>query len=792
MYEPAVPVCPRRCSLTLGGIATPETIVIHGTYHYGLVVLSVALAMFSAYAALDLAGRVTAARGGVRALWLAGGAVAMGLGIWAMHYIGMLALTLPIPVLYHYPTVLVSLLAAIAASAVALFTVSRERMGVKQEIVGSLAMGGGIAAMHYIGMAAMRMPAMMEYRWDRVALSVVLAVGISLVALILTFRVRGDQRTSPRKVASTVVMGSAIPIMHYTGMWAVTFHGSDVPFSTAHLVEVSRLGVEVISSTVFFVLILAIATAFLDRMLTTQKEALGAAHDNVSHFRGLAEAIPEIVFTASPDGLTDYCNKRWYETTQLTEEQTLGRGWSQAIHPDDLPVCSKAWDYAIQTGTILQTEYRLRDAEKNYRWHLVRATPVRDSTGAIIKWFGTSTDIEDQKHNQQILEDQIRDRTLELADANTRLQEEMWERELARKELDSQNDRMMMELTERSQRATLLAKMGELLQSCISNEEAFAAALGFAPRIFPVTRGAVVLLNPTRNLAEVIGAWAECKLPMTEFEPHACWALRTGHPHLVLAGDPTAPCAHALGVKNTYLCIPILAQGEALGFLHFQTTDEVPTVAESELSFKTTFAGQLGLSIANIRLRDALRTQSIRDPLTGLYNRRYLEETLDREIRRAARAEQSLGILMLDLDHFKKFNDTHGHEAGDSVLREAADFLTRSIRIEDTVCRFGGEEFVIILPTASLEAATMRAERIREQLRNVTVLHQGQSLGRITVSVGVAAFPMHGTLAKHLLAAADAALYRAKREGRDRVVSAEPLPATEVQVAAVGQTTTAS
>ena len=339
---------------------------------------------------------------------------------------------------------------------------------------------------------------------------------------------------------------------------------------------------------------------------------------------------------------------------------------------------------------------------------------------------------------------------------------------------------MVRELTERSQRATLLAKMGELLQSCVSKDEVFAAALGFGPKIFPTSRGAVALLNAERKLAEVAGSWLDCHLPLTSFEPTACWALRTGHPHLVLAGDATAPCAHAVGLTNTYLCIPILAQGEALGILHFQSTEEGPVEAEAELSLKTTFAGQVGLSVANIRLREALRTQSIKDPLTGLYNRRYLTEMLDREIRRAVRAEQPLGILILDLDHFKKFNDTYGHDAGDTVLREAASFLTRSIRVEDIVCRFGGEEFVIILPTADLSSAHARAERIRSKLRELTVMHQGQSLGMITISVGVATLPMHGTSPKELLEAADAALYRAKRDGRDRVVDADSvLPAVE-------------
>lgn len=247
--------------------------------------------------------------------------------------------------------------------------------------------------------------------------------------------------------------------------------------------------------------------------------------------------------------------------------------------------------------------------------------------------------------------------------------------------------------------------MGELLQSCHTREEVFAAALGFAPKIFPSRRGAIALFNASHNLVEVAGHWRECKISSSSFEPESCWALRTGHPHLVLAGDNTARCTHATGVESTYLCVPILAQGEALGILHIQATDQDPNLGEAEMSFNTTFAAQVGLSVANIRLREALCSQSTKDPLTGLYNRRYLQEMLEREIRRAIRSEQALGVLMLDLDHFKNFNDTYGHEAGDAVLRETAAFLVRSIRAEDFVCRYGGEEFVVVLPTADTRAA---------------------------------------------------------------------------------------
>jgi diguanylate cyclase (GGDEF)-like protein/PAS domain S-box-containing protein len=760
---------------------------VNGNYSTGLVALSVVLAMFASYAALDLAGRVTSRSGRARAIWLGSGAIAMGLGIWSMHYVGMLAFSMPMVVLYHVPLVLISLLAAVAASGVALYVVSRPKMGNWSVVAGSLVMGGGIAAMHYIGMAAMRCPAEIIYNRGIVALSIGLAIAISFVALKLAFRVRHEVRASWRKLLSALVMGSAIPLMHYTGMWAASFKPSAKVLDLTGAVGISDISMVAIAASSMFVLAGAIAASFCDRYIGLHKGDLGAARERELYFHKMAETVPEIMWTAATDGSDDFFNGKWLDYTGLSIEQSQGMGWTTVVHPDDLDDCLAKWQNALLVGEPYEVEYRLRGKDGSYRWFLGRANPIRNSEGKIVKWFGTCTDIENQKHNQQVLEEQILERTMQLADANTRLQEEMLERDFARNELDQQNEKMMSELQKRSERATLLAKMGELLQSCINRDEVFAAALGFAPKIFPTARGAVALLNAGRSAAEVIGYWTECKLPTMEFEPSACWALRTGHPHLVVAGDTTAPCGHAEGVKNTYLCIPILAQGETLGILHFQSTDEAPQLEASELSFKTTFAGQVGLSIANIRLREALRTQSVRDALTGLYNRRYLEEVMDREIRRAGRAGQSLGVLMLDLDHFKRFNDTYGHDAGDAVLREAAAFLLKNVRAEDFVCRFGGEEFVVILPTADLEGARTRGERLQTKMRELSIMHQGRSLGMVTFSVGVAAFPEHGMSPKELMAAADAALYEAKRGGRDRVMVAASKQVEETTTPAAGQ-----
>jgi diguanylate cyclase (GGDEF)-like protein len=181
-------------------------------------------------------------------------------------------------------------------------------------------------------------------------------------------------------------------------------------------------------------------------------------------------------------------------------------------------------------------------------------------------------------------------------------------------------------------------------------------------------------------------------------------------------------------------------------------------------------ADHIALTVANLKLRETLRHLSIRDPLTGLFNRRYMEESLERELRRADRKGTSVGIIMIDIDHFKRVNDTYGHEAGDTVLREMGVLLQRHIRGSDIACRYGGEEFTLILTDSPLSVAQHRAEHLREEIKELHIEYRGQDLGTITLSMGVAAFPQHGATEEALLQAADLALYRAKAEGRDRVV----------------------
>jgi PAS domain S-box-containing protein len=294
-----------------------------GSYDFRLVTVSIVIAICASYAALDLAARITAASGRIRLAWLAGGAAAMGLGIWSMHYIGMLAFSLPVPVSYDWPTVLLSLLAAVFASAVALFVVSRRKVDWVRVLAGSVIMGSGISAMHYTGMAAMRLPAMCSYDPLLLTLSVLSAIVISVVALWLTFRFREDDKSSPLwKTGSAIVMGAAIPVMHYTGMAAARFTPSNIARDTAHAVDSSTLGFTGVSSVTLLVLGVAVITSSVDRRFAAQRLQLNASEQR---FRGLLEAAPDAILVVNDAGKIVLANAQTERLFGYTREELLGQ-----------------------------------------------------------------------------------------------------------------------------------------------------------------------------------------------------------------------------------------------------------------------------------------------------------------------------------------------------------------------------------------------------------------------------------------------------------------------------------
>jgi diguanylate cyclase (GGDEF)-like protein/PAS domain S-box-containing protein len=372
---------------------------VFGSYDPRLVVLSVLIAVLASYAALDLAGRVTAARGVVRRLWFSGGAMAMGTGIWSMHYVGMLAFRLPIPVLYDWPTVLVSLLAAILASATALYVVSRKSMGPAQAVAGSICMGSGIAGMHYIGMAAMRLPATCHYSKPIVVVSVVLAILISLVALLLTFHFRGETASGGwRKAVSAIVMGAAIPVMHYTGMAAARFTAPAVVHEdTSHALTISSLGIVGIVSVTILLLGFTVAIALLDRRFAAEVQQSKAL------VTLLLEFAPEAIYGIDRKGACTFCNQAFLKLTGYGSFTDLqGKNVHDLIHhtkPDGTPYpveeCRIYEAFRLNKGTHVDSEVLWRKDGTSFPAEYWSHPLLRD--GQVIGSVVTFVDISDRK-----------------------------------------------------------------------------------------------------------------------------------------------------------------------------------------------------------------------------------------------------------------------------------------------------------------------------------------------------------------------------------------------------------
>jgi diguanylate cyclase (GGDEF)-like protein/PAS domain S-box-containing protein len=351
------------------------------------------------------------------------------------------------------------------------------------------------------------------------------------------------------------------------------------------------------------------------------------------------------------------------------------------------------------------------------------------------------------------------------------------DRKQAQAAVQEANERLAQwvnELENRSREISLLNEMGDLLQTCMTPDEACAVAVRLARQLLPGSSGAICLFAETAGLLEAMAVWGDLSTGEAMFAPQECWGLRRGRPHLVSDPEVGPICAHVRRpLEGVSLCVPMVAQGEALGILHVRDPErsEMPVLSspDSKQRLVVAIGEHVALALANLRLRDTLRRQSIRDELTGLYNRRYVEESLGRELLRARRASQPVGLILMDFDRFKTINDTYGHEAGDELLRAASQLFQTHLRAGDVVCRYGGEEFLFVLPGITLLTAEDRAEKIRDAVKSLGLWHRGRILGPVSASAGVVVFPDHGRTMATLLRAADTALYRAKANGGDRI-----------------------
>lgn len=458
--------------------------------------------------------------------------------------------------------------------------------------------------------------------------------------------------------------------------------------------------------------------------------------------QGLFNALDDFLFIFDDRGQVVWANSLVFSRLEYAEEELLGQPLSRVHAPQDASEAPEVFDKILRGEINLCTLDLLPRSGDPIP---VEARFSRGLWGGKGAFFGVSRDISSRRQAERALHQ-----------AN----------EALRQGLD--------QLRQRHRELAILNDLSTLLQTCLDMDEAKSIVAQQMALLFSEESGALYMAVPGKNILERTTVWGPA--PPEEFliSMEDCWGLRRGKSHLVPRGASATRCRHTPPREDTSsLCIPVAVQGENLGLLHLRR--DSAEFSESGLQLAQTLADTMGLALANLKLRETLRQQSIRDILTQLFNRRYMEETLDREIFRAQRTERPLGIIMLDIDRFKDINDRFGHAVGDEVLRQLAHLLQNSVRSGDVACRYGGEEFVLILPEASLAHTAARAEELRQAARAIAIPAPGAEGETLAISLGVAAFPDHGPRGENLLKASDDALYSAKTSGRDRVVVA-PIP----------------
>jgi diguanylate cyclase (GGDEF)-like protein len=337
------------------------------------------------------------------------------------------------------------------------------------------------------------------------------------------------------------------------------------------------------------------------------------------------------------------------------------------------------------------------------------------------------------------------------------------------------------EATAARRQVEILFEMADTLQSASGYDDAHAVLQATARRLLPHLSGQLYVFNNSKDRLDLLSRWGDQGegLP-PPIAPTECWALKRGKPHLNNPAEGTLLCGHFAGALTT-LEVPMLARGEVYGLLSFGSGDSNARGQLKECGpIISALADAMSLALSNLSLREKLRNQALRDPLTGLYNRRYMEDMLDRFVGLATRAETSVAVVMIDLDHFKRLNDQHGHLVGDAILRAVAGTISQSLRETDVACRYGGEELIVLLPDCDMAAALRKAEDIRARIHALSGAHRVE----VSASLGVAAFPSTAGSVVELVKAADDALYEAKGAGRNRVVAAKSAPAPDRLIAA--------
>lgn len=473
------------------------------------------------------------------------------------------------------------------------------------------------------------------------------------------------------------------------------------------------------------------------------EEALRASQER---FRTVAEFTHDWEYWLSPEGRFVYSSPSFeaitgYKFGYVNQDLSL---FKKITHPDDFQKIDEHISKILVTPDVGASEFRIVTKEGQIKWISHVCIPIYNSKGEYLGQRASNRDVTNQKKAE-----------VDLFNAKQALYK-------------------YVEKLERMNRlVTLLNEMGDLLQSCSDTKDIYRVFEEYYEKLFPNQNGALYMAGELNDIFERRAIFGLIPIPQMSIARDDCWALRRGKDHSVTSIRTKLRCQHVEHVTNSeefqpYLCVPLISHGQTIGLLHINS---IP-ISESEdiKQIALSLAERTALAITNINLREELHMQSIIDPLTGLYNRRFMTNMLDREIHRAHRLGNSLVVVMMDIDHFKQYNDIFGHDTGDALLQGLGQFLKSHIREEDIVCRYGGDEFIVVLPGTLLENAVQRIEQLRSDVKKMDIQYQGKTLKGITLSVGLAYFPQHGETEQELLHCADIALYRAKEEGRDRLV----------------------
>jgi diguanylate cyclase (GGDEF)-like protein/PAS domain S-box-containing protein len=445
--------------------------------------------------------------------------------------------------------------------------------------------------------------------------------------------------------------------------------------------------------------------------------------------RSLIEASLDPLVTISTDGKIMDVNRATETATGLARDVLIGSDFSNYFtDPDE---ARAGYLRVFSHGHVNDYPLVLRSASGDLIDVLYNATVYHDDEGRVAGAFAAARDVTRLVRSQAALEQTHRE-------------------------------------------SLLLGEMAALLQSCQDVAEAIPIVVAALQRLFPGTDGRVYMPPAVGELLEEAARWGRPLQEAREIDTKACWALRRGHVHdVAFEHSINPPCRHLEGESEPYLCIPLQAQGMVLGIVRvvFDAAEAGDGAARAERArhLAAMASDSISLALASLRLRERLQAMSIRDPLTGLYNRRFMEETLARELARRGHVDEPLAVAMLDCDNFKRFNDAHGHDAGDAVLKAIAHSMSEFRRGTDVACRYGGEEFVVVMPGATADQASRRLGDLAREIRQLQIQQNGERLPAVTLSIGLAVHPRNGRTGDELLKAADRALYRAKERGRDRL-----------------------